>query len=168
MAILLSSYSSVDDVEALTRHLLDGETEFNSTTRPTLLEVEGFIDQISANLNDAAVACGFSVPIVAAGPKLSCDSWVRPRASAMVELTQRSAGFDGGEDSRYASLWNLYDDAFEFVEKRKKSWSDQGVGVATDSSDALTYTAINKHSERADPTSDVKEQPLFRRRQFLP
>ncbi len=169
MAIEASSYSSVADVLALTRHFLDGESTFDEASRPSLSEVEAFIDDISSDLNDAIRACGFSIPVSVASPKRSCDLWVRTRAAAMVELTARSTGFDGSEDSRYKSLWELLgDDPFEWVQKRKTSWADQGVPVADDASAALTFTAMNKHGERTDPDSTVREQPMFRRRMFNP
>lgn len=168
MAISANSYSSVSEVVALTRHMLDGPSTFDEATRPSLSEVEKFIDQISAELNDAIRACGLAIPISATGPKLSCDLWVSVRAAAMVELTQRSTGFDGGEDSRYKALWDLLnEDPFAWVEKRCQSWSDQGVTMTTAASGALTYTALNSHDNRSDPNNTTREQPMFRRRQFL-
>lgn len=168
MTISANSYSSVDEVLAMTRHMLDGAPMFDEATRPSLTEVEGFIDQVSADLNDAIRACGLAIPIAATGPKMSCDLWVRVRAAAMVELTQRSTGFDGGEDSRYKALWDLLDeDPFAWVEKRCQSWADQGVTMTEAASGALTYTALSSHDNRSDPNSTTREQPMFRRRQFL-
>jgi len=168
MAISANSYSSVDAVLAMTRHMLDGGAPtFDEATRPTLSEVESFIDEVSADLNDAIASCGFTVPITATGPKLSCDLWVRARASAMVELTQRSAGFDGSEESRYASLWNLLnEDPFEWVKQRCQAWADQGVTQTDVVSGSLTYTALSSYANRSDPNNTTREQPMFRRRMF--
>ena len=171
MTLNANSYGTVAEVTALTRHLLDGPDVFDEATRPSLSEVESFIDKVSANLNDAIAALGFSVPITAAGPKLSCDSWVVAKAAAMVELTQRSAGFDGdsrygSSGGRYLSLWNLYEDAFEFVEKRRQAWADQGAAQTDQLSGALTYTALSNHANRSDPSNTTREQPMFRRRMF--
>ena len=167
MALSANSYSSVASVLAMTRHFLDGADTFDAETRPNLTEVEGFIDEVSADLNDAIAACGFSVPITATGPALACALWVRTKAAAMVELTARSTGFDGSEDSRYQSLWDLLGkDPFDWVGKRKKAWADQGVSVATDASDALTFTALKNHDNRTDPDLTTREQPMFRRRMF--
>jgi hypothetical protein len=167
MTLNANSYSSVAEVLAMTRHMLDGAPTFDEATRPSLTEVEGFIDQISAELNDAIRACGLAIPIAAAGPKMSCDLWVRVRAAAMVELTQRGTGFDGSEDSRYKALWDLLnEDPFAWVEKRCQSWSDQGVTMTEAASGALTYTALNSHDNRSDPKNTTREQPIFRRRMF--
>ena len=45
MTLRLDSYASVAEVTAFTRHLLDGQSAFNSTTRPTVTELEKFIDR---------------------------------------------------------------------------------------------------------------------------
>lgn len=166
MAIDANSYSSVADVLAVTRHLLSGQSNFDASTVPTLAEVEAFIDDVSSLLNDAIAAHGFTVPISTAGPKRSCDIWVRTKAAAMVELTQRGEGFAEEEGSRYGAFWNLFDDAYEFVAKLAEGWKQQGVTVSDNSSDGLAYTGILVHSERTDPTVTTREQPLFRRRQF--
>lgn len=166
MALDANSYSSVADVAAWTRHLLDGESSFAVTTRPTLSEVEGFIDDASAMLNDAIAAHGFSVPITAAGPKRSCDLWVRAKAAAYVELTQRAQGFDGQDGNRSSAFLNLFEDAFAFVAQHAKGWKQQGVTVSESVSEGLSFTGLKKHSERTDPDSTTIEQPMFRRRQF--
>lgn len=166
MAIDANSYSSVADVTAVTRHLLDGAVSFHEGTRPTLLEVEAFIDDTSSLLNDAIAAHGFTVPISAAGPKRSCDIWVRTKAAAFVELTQRGEGFGEEEGSRYGAFWNLFDDAYEFIAKIAEGWKEQGVGVSNNTSDGLAYTGMEVHSQRTDPTIRTREQPLFRRHQF--
>jgi len=163
-----NSYSSVADVVAWTRHLLDGEGSFAATTRPTLTEVVAFIDDASAMLNDAIAAAGFAVPITAAGPKRSCDLWVRAKAAGYVELAQRGQGFDGQGGSRASAFTDMFSDAYEFVARNAKGWKQQGVTVSESASEGLSFTGLNKHSERTDPDSTTIEQPLFRRRQFNP
>jgi len=168
MAIDDNSYSNIADIVAVTRHLLDGGVSYTPNTKPTLIEVEAFIDDVSSDLNDAIASHGFTVPISTAGPKRSCDLWVRSKVAALVELTQRGTGFDGEEDSRYGSLWNLFDEAYEWVAKRADGWKAQGVTTTEDSSDSLAYTGLYNHDQRTDPDSTTIEQPMFRRRQFDP
>lgn len=168
MAIDENSYSSTEDVAAWTKHLLDGEQGFSPVTRPTLNEVEAFIDDASAMLNDAIAAAGFSVPITAAGPKRSCDLWVRAKSAGFVELTQRSEGFSGNDGDRHSVFINLFEDAFDFVARHAKGWKQQNVTVTESASEGLAFTALDKHSERTDPDSTTMEQPMFRRRQFAP
>jgi len=60
MAIRADSFSSTSEVKAFTRHLLDGQSAFNSTTRPTATELEKFIDRASGVLNVAIARAGFT------------------------------------------------------------------------------------------------------------
>jgi hypothetical protein len=80
-----NSYGSVDEVRAFTRHLLDGSAGFDTSTRPTLTEVVGFIDRVSGVLNSAIASGGFTVPISQATAVLACDDWVVTRAAAYVD-----------------------------------------------------------------------------------
>ena len=86
MAIGANSYGSTEGVLAFTRRMLDGESTFNSTTRPTLTEVEGMIDRASAALNVGLAREGLSIPVAQADAKLVCDDWVIARVVSMVEL----------------------------------------------------------------------------------
>jgi hypothetical protein len=53
MTLRADSYSSVNEVLAFTRYHLDGQNAFNSTTQPTVTEVEKFVDRASGLLNVA-------------------------------------------------------------------------------------------------------------------
>jgi hypothetical protein len=168
MAIRTDSYSSVDDVTALTRHLLDGADGFGGDTRPTLDEVESFIDEASGTLNMAFRSAGFDPADVRANStaKLPADAWVRGMAATVVELTQRGAGWNDDENTRTGFLAGLYGDAMELVERMQKGLKREGITVTDPAHQGLTYTAFDKHSQRSDPDSTTLEQPQFRRGQF--
>lgn len=104
MAISANSYGSVEAVRALTRHLLDGATNFGAMTRPTLTDVEGMIDRWSAVLNVALLNREVSIPVANATVKPVCDQWVIRQAAAEVELTQRGTGWNADEGSRIVAL----------------------------------------------------------------
>ena len=104
MTIRNDSYGSADGVMALTRHLLDGAPKFSSLTRPTLGEVERFIDRWSATLNVALINREVAVPVSDEIVRLTCEQWVIRQAAAEVELTQRGVGFSDVDDSRAAAL----------------------------------------------------------------
>lgn len=168
MALASSSYGSVAEVVALTRHLLDGAGSFTSTTRPTLDDVEGFIDKVSAYLNIALKGHGISTPVTTTDGALTCDGWVISKAVAYVELTQRGEGFAEEDGSRFGAFWNLFADANDFAAMIAEGLKEDGVGVTDATSAGLAYTGINIHSQRSDPDNTTREQPLFRRRQFSP
>jgi len=166
MAIRADSYSTVDEVRSYTRHLLDGVQNFNGNTRPTLTDVEKFIDRSSGLLNVALSAAGFSPSAVYGNStaKLACDDWVTTRAVKYVELTQRGTGYNADEGSRTAAFEN---DAGEFVEALSAGLANLGIAQsAGNTADGLQFTGMTIEGDRSDPSDSTKAQPLFTRKGF--
>lgn len=168
MAIRADSYSSTSEVLAFTRHLLDGETAFNSTTRPTATEVEKFIDRASSHLNVALTKAGLSASSVRANStaKLMGDDWVTQRAAEYVELTQRGVGFNDQENQRWWAFRNMQKAADGFVSEVALGLKYLGVTVPHPTSAGLSFTGLDERSQRTDPTITTREQPKFRRGLF--
>lgn len=166
MAISSDSYGTVEEVEALTRHLLDGHGGYSLSTVPRLADVEQYIDRLSALLNTALAARGFSIPVTNATAKLSLDDWVVTKTAAYAELSQRGAGFSDGENTRPNTLKNLHREAAEFVNMNALGWQRLGAGMDAATSTGFVFTGMDKQSERADQDNSSREQPLFTRHQF--
>ena len=166
MTIRTDSYGSVDEVKAYTRHLLGGEAGFTTETRPSLIDVEAFIDRSSGVLNVAILGAGFTPAAITANStaKLSCDDWVVTKAAMMVELTQRMTGYSGEDDSRIAGFANMSMDAKEYVDLLSGGWKQLGITVSLSQSEGLAFTADEPRADRSDPDNTSREQPLFRRR----
>ena len=163
MAIRSDSYSSTSEVKAFTRHLLDGQSGFNSTTRPTATELEKFIDRASGSLNVALAKQGLTTPVSNTTAKLSCDDWVAAQAAMYVEMTQRGVGFSGAEGSRTSYFKGLYGRADEFAKENVVGFKRLGVGHAVA---GIAFTALDAESERADPDDTSVAQPAFKRGMF--
>jgi hypothetical protein len=166
MTLRSDSYGSTAEVVAFSKHLLDGQSAFNSTTRPTGTEVDKFIDRASSYLNVALSSAGLTSPITNSTGKLICDDWVVQRASEYVELTQRGVGYNQEEGGRYSLFSNLRKKASEFVEENRLGFSRLGVTITHQLSEGLTFTGSQDQSERSDPLDPSLEQPLFERHQF--
>jgi hypothetical protein len=166
MTIRGDSYGSVAEVLAFTKHLLDGETTFNTTTRPTLTEVEKFIDRASGYMNLALEAHGFSSPITNTTAALPIADWVVERSAEQVEMTQRGVGYNDPEGSRVSVFRRLYSDAMEFVEDNMLAFKHMGITQDYQMSDGLAFTGLDIQSDRLDPDDTSLEQPLFHRRKF--
>lgn len=167
MAIRADSYSSVAEVTAYTRHLLDGQISFDSTTRPTLTEVEKFIDRVSGVLNLSIAKNGFEASSVLANStaKLVCDDWVTQQAVRYVELTQRGTGYNADEGSRTAAF-NVQKDAFAFIADCRAGFIQLGITQSQAMSEGLMFTGLDAQADRSDPDDTSLEQPLFRRGQW--
>lgn len=165
MSLRTDSYGTVVEVRALTRHLLDGHANFDDATRPTITDVETFLNRASGVLNSALASSGFSVPITNSTAKLSCDEWVVTQAARAAELTQRGTGYSEAEGSRLAG----------FSQKSAMAWvkemaaAFQGLGLSASGSPAhegLTFTGLIVRRDRSDPDNTGYEQPKFYRGQF--
>ncbi len=167
MAIRGDSFSSAVEVTAYTKHLLDGQSAFNSTTRPTATELEKFIDRASGVLNVALAGEGFAPSAVYANStaKLSCDDWVTMKATKYVELTQRGTGYNTEEGSRTAAF-SMTEDAQEFADVNAIGFIQLSITQGTKLSDGLAFTGLDKQSNRADRTDTSLEQPYAERDQF--
>ena len=167
MGIRADTFSSTAEVKAFTRHLLDGQNTFNSTTRPTVSELEKFIDRASGVLNVAIAQSGFTPSSVYANStaKLACDDWVTTYATRYVELTQRGTGYSEAEGSRTASF-NLNKSANEFVKVNSLGFVSLGITQSRKMSDGLSFTGLTAQADRSDPDDTSLEQPQFVRKQW--
>lgn len=166
MTLASWTYSSVEEVTALTRHLLDGELAFNDTTRPTLDEVEAFISYASAQINSALADAGFTIPIAQEIVVYEIDAWVTAKAAMYVELTRRGAGYSDGEETRTGVFKSLADSATAYVKANMGGWQELGAAFTPTMSAGLSFTALAAQAHRPDRTNTAREQPLFTRRQF--
>jgi hypothetical protein len=164
MGIRPDSYSSIDEVQAFTRHLLDGANDFDGSTRPALSEVEVFVDRASGLLNNAILAAGFTPATVSANStaKLPLDDWTTHRAAMYCELTQRGAGYSEAEMTRSGMFKSLTDDAYDFVEGLVDAWKRLGLSVADPAHQGLAFTGMDAYDERSDPDNTDRRQPRFR------
>ena len=161
-----NSYSSIGEVLAFTRHLLDGQSTFNSTTRPTASEIQKFIDRASGVLNSALASSGLDVPVTQPDAALACDDWVTARSAEYVELTQRGVGYNGGEGSRTAAFRGLYKMASEFAADQRLGFIRLGVTAGQHLSQGLQFTGLDAAHVRTDPANADLAQPAFRRGLF--
>jgi len=70
-----NSYGSAADVAALTS-LYTASGTYTASTIPTLAQVEGWIDQVSAIMNTALAAQGFVIPVSQSDAVLAIKSYV--------------------------------------------------------------------------------------------
>jgi len=166
MALRGDSYGTVAEVLAYARQLRDGQSSFNSTSRPTLTEVEKFVDRASGILNVALNNEGLTTPISNSTAKLACDDWVISKATAYVELTQPASSYDGTEQTRAGSFLNLHKSAMEFADLNALGFKRLGVGVSYPVSDGLQFTGLDAADERADPDDSDLAQPMFTRKKW--
>lgn len=168
MAIRADSYSSIAEVEVFNVHLLDGQGGYNSTTRPTLVQVEKFIDRTSGVLNAALARWGLTVPIANSTAKLVCDDWVTLKAAEYCELTGPSTGaFSPTDETRAGVDKSLAGQASLFAQNNARAFRAHGVTATSAHPGAgLKFTGETVYADRADPEDASLRQPRFTRGMF--
>ncbi len=154
-------YSSQNEVLAFTRHLLDGQSTFNSTTRPTSSDVTKFLQRCSGVLNTALQGAGFATPLSNSTAKLACDDWATVQAVKYVELTQRGTGYSDQQGSRTGAFAGLYKSAGDFVKENTLAFKRLGCTVLHSASEGLLFTGQSEQSDRTDPYDPSLQQPRF-------
>lgn len=159
MAILANSYGDTGEVAAMQPRFANSSGIFDTTTRPTLLQVESFIDQVSGVLNIQLAAHGFSVPVSQADAKLGLDLFVNQEVAAIVEGVNGSGRFGPTQRQVQASRYSLIlKDVAEFLEATALGLERLG---ATRSEALLDGMAYRDTDESGSATF-----PIFQRKGF--
>jgi hypothetical protein len=126
MALDANSYGSVGGVAAYTRRLANASSTFDSTTRPTLVEVEAFLDQCSDVLNGWLVRSGYVIPVTNANAVNVLARYANIGAAGHVELSQRAGGYDADDENRRE---NKFLDLFALAESYIESGALAALGA---------------------------------------
>lgn len=92
MTVGANSYGNADDVAALTRRFT-ANGSFTTSTIPTLAQVEGFLDTMSAWLNVCLARNGFKVPVTQADAKEVLAGMAVEAAGDLVQAANSSGRF---------------------------------------------------------------------------
>jgi len=105
VALGSNSYGTVAEVGALTPlYATATGTTYDATTRPTITQVEKFIDRVSAIVNVLLAEAGFAVPVTQADAKLALDEFVVMQAAHLAAYANGAGPFvSGGEEMRYTT-----------------------------------------------------------------
>jgi hypothetical protein len=92
MTVGANSYGAASDVAALTElYCISGA--YTTATIPTLAQVEGWIDQVSAIMNAALAGSGFVVPVTQADSVLAIKSYVIQAATDLAHAANSAGRF---------------------------------------------------------------------------
>lgn len=89
----VDSYGTSMGVASLTPRYAGNSGDFTSTTRPTDLQVNKWIDNISSMLNIILADHGFAIPIVQINAVIACETFVEEEVASIVEGVNGSGRF---------------------------------------------------------------------------
>jgi len=123
-----NSYGSVVGVAAYVKRLANNASTFDTTTRPTITEVEAFLDQSSDTLNGWLARSGYVIPVTQADAVNVLSRYANLGAAGHVELSQRAGGYDAEDENRRE---NKFLDLFKLAEAYIESGALSALGAAT-------------------------------------
>lgn len=154
MTIGTNSYGSVAEVAALTgRYTASGS--YNTTTRPTLAQVEKFIDRVSGIVNTILSQLGFTVPITQADVKLMLDEFVVEQVSQLCHAANGAGPFaPGSEELRGRTAFSIITgEALIFMQANKTGMERMGA--------VRTYGITNGLQAHLTDESGDPIEPIF-------
>lgn len=121
MAVATNTYGSVDEVAALTVMYTD-DGVYDLETRPTLGQVETFLDRVSAILNMVLAREGFSVPVTQADAALALDDFAVEHAAYLCHSVNRAGPYVPGNEQLRGRT------AFEVIREAAASFIQEWAG----------------------------------------
>lgn len=132
MAINANSYGSAAGVASFTPRYSNGSGVFDSGTKPTLAEVEGWIDQVSGILNTILSDERFSIPVTQADAVRMLDLFVNQEVAALVEGSHNAGRFGPTAKNPRAGRFDLiFSDVRDFVKTMAGGLEAMGASRST-------------------------------------
>ena len=159
MTIGANSYGTVAQVQALTPRYLNS-LMYTTDTRPTLAQVETFIDNVSATLNVFLAREGFSIPITQASAKQACDQIVVESVVDLCHAANSTGRFftDRALERGINPIAAIRQDMASWVEMMAPGLEELG---ATRTHSLLDGVAFRDSDNSGDATA-----PIFQRKGF--
>ncbi len=152
MAIGANSYGSVAEVAAMTGRYLIGGT-FTTATRPTLAQVEKFIDNASSTLNVMLAKAGFTVPITQADAKAACGEIVVECVVDMCHAANSTGRFftDRALERGMNPMKAIREDIADWVEAQAPGLEALGAARSTSQLDGIAFRGTDEAGNEVFP-----------------
>ena len=161
MTLDSNSYGSVAGTAAYVRRLTNSASSFDATTRPTLVEVEAFIDQCSDTLNGWLAAAGYVIPVTQADAVRVLARYANLGAAGHIELAERAGGYDAEDENRRE---NKFLKMFEMAKDYIASGALGALGAATVGDDLPS--PLDGFAVGGVTSGGQRLQPIFTRTSF--
>lgn len=120
MTVDPSSYGTSAGVASFTPRYANTESprDFDTGTKPTLAEVEGWVDEVSGILNIILSDNRFSIPVSQASAKKALNLFVHQEVAALVEGSHNAGRFGPSAKNPRSGRFDLiFRDVEEFVKR---------------------------------------------------
>lgn len=159
MSVLANSYGSAANVAALTPRYANSGA-FDATTRPTLVQVETWINQVSGLVNMLLAESGFTIPVTQADSVLMLAGLVSSACTDKVEYANHSGRFMSATaiDHGISIEKVLRQEISDWINAHAKGLENLGAARAQESGAEIGF---RDHDNAGDEVV-----PLFQRKAF--
>jgi len=114
----ITTYAAVSDVQALLNALGGPGVTIGAATVPTTTQVEGFLDQVAAEIDATLIGLGYSVPVTGSTDILLIRRYLAQKVAAM----SWNAGFMADEKPAKIKDWEKEYDTFiqRLIDKKQR------------------------------------------------
>jgi len=160
MSVYDHSYGTPADVAALVPRYTDSTTRvFNSSTRPTIQQVETYIDRISAILNVLLAEQGFAIPVVQQDAAMALAELVIESVIDLCHAANSAGRFFSDRELRGQSPMKiLRNELADWIETHAAGFENLGATRSTSNAEQIGYRG---EDEGGDSTF-----PIFQRSGF--
>lgn len=132
MALNANSYGTVAGVASFTPRYSNGAGTFDDGTKPTITEVEGWVDQVSGILNTILSDERFSIPVDQADAVRMLALFVNQEVAALVEGSHSAGRFGPTAKNPRAGRFDLiFQDVEQFVKRMAGGLEKMGASRGT-------------------------------------
>ncbi len=159
MAVSTRSYGTASGVAAYVG-VFTASGSFTTATKPTLAQVEAWIDQVSALLNTALAQRGFTVPMTQVDAVLAAKSTVEQLVSDLASAANSSGRFFSERFlEKGVSNWAIIrNDISAWVEEYASGLEELGVSRGSPEATEIGF--------RNSDAGGNATHPIFQRKQF--
>lgn len=119
--------AGVNGVSGMTKPYANNTGVYDTTTNPTLAQVENWLDEISAALNMQLGNAYFVTPITAVSVKPSLDVFANQQVAKLIELIIRKRASRGPSGNNVqGSTFELTQDVGMFVMENARGFESNG------------------------------------------
>ncbi len=157
MSVGANSYGQASDVAALTPRFASAGS-YSASTRPTLAQVEAWIDQVSAVLNVLLAEQNFKIPATQADVVLLLKQFVVTQVADLANYANSAGRFFSDKNLTTGPWQAIQKEAADFIAKHAEGLQNLGATRSVAGLDALDF--------RSTDDSGAEIEPMFARKQF--
>lgn len=154
----MSDYGTAAGIAKYVKHMTNAGS-FDTTTKPTLVQVTEMLDESCAILNGWLAQAGYAVPVTATRAAAALSRYANLGGAGLAELAQRSAGYSETDQNRRE---NKFLAEFDKAEAFIKSGALAGLGATTEDDPP----ALSGFSSGGATIGGQRLRPIFSRTMF--